>query len=431
MSYFVLGSSLNYRDYLQAKSFVRDITLGSAAIVSEIDRSSREVIGSVQDFAERGADLQEAITEGVEQICSNLGDIRGGIAELNATFHWGFASLASEVGRVNDSLQELLHLARNPAQTWAYNQFEIARDAFRKRLYPEALEALARAIEGQGSSPGYRLDHRFHFIRGLIFLGDVSNSTDLIDLEKAREAFEAAARYAAADFPDDAARSYLFAGWAAYCGDHARDALELTKKCLEIGPQQNSEALFQLAKVAAHLGMTREALASLRKACDIDVNFATKAASDGDFRAHPEALAAFLRSLLEQKRTRAETAIRKAREGLREGGTEVGQAFLAGIEAEMEIPTALAERGTILSYEESIRETKQIVRRLWGVIGSERQAKAARERRGNEVLRQERIPAATLSQRPPPRAAGRGCLGGFAALLGVLSATIVLWLAGH
>ena len=59
------------------------------------------------------------------------------VNRLNAKFDWGFSQLIAGIGRTNDSLEELIATAKTPAETWAYEQHEIARDAIRRELYPE------------------------------------------------------------------------------------------------------------------------------------------------------------------------------------------------------------------------------------------------------------------------------------------------------
>ncbi len=105
--------------------------------------------------------LREDVTEGFQTLSYQLADISSDLQELNSSMHWGFSELISGVGQINDSLAALIQIAKTPAQAWAYEQYEIARDASRKHLYPEALEALDHAINGFGDHTGYRLEWRF------------------------------------------------------------------------------------------------------------------------------------------------------------------------------------------------------------------------------------------------------------------------------
>jgi hypothetical protein len=165
LSGYSKGVRPQYRDYLQAKSFVGDITESVKDVEYSISESSREMIGTMEQIHERGYELVASsisemgsqLSEGFETVSWKLDDISEGIDALNAKFDWGFSRMIAGIGRVNDSLQELVAIAKTPAETWAYEQYEIARDAIRRGLYPEAAEALLKAINGHGDHVGYKL----------------------------------------------------------------------------------------------------------------------------------------------------------------------------------------------------------------------------------------------------------------------------------
>jgi len=283
MSNYVFGTSLSYSDYLKAKSFERglkrQISSSAKSIVASNEELQRENISVLRD-------ISSSMAAGFESVSLEIGDLSAEIRELNATFHWGFSELLTEAGRINDSLEELVQLAKTPAQTWAYEQFEIARDADRKGLYEEALEYLNRAINGYGGQTGYNLEYRFHFLLGRIRLGSFRNySTEIVRLPEAERSFLYAARYAAQDAPKEAAQALLAAGWAAYCQGEVTKADEHTRQALTLDPDL-AEAYFQLAKISAHIDNVQDALAPLRQAIALDRGYTIKAAADEDFRKH-------------------------------------------------------------------------------------------------------------------------------------------------
>lgn len=118
---------------------------------------------------------------------------------------------------------------------------------------------------------------------GVIRLGDIEHyDRTLMDLTKAEESLLLAARYAKTDYPNDAARAFLSAGWTAYCQGKMKEALAYTEQALLLHPKL-SEALFQAAKVRMALGEVDKALPALGKAIDLDRFYTLKAAGDGDF----------------------------------------------------------------------------------------------------------------------------------------------------
>ncbi|MEI8102702.1 MAG: SUMF1/EgtB/PvdO family nonheme iron enzyme [Chlorobium sp.] len=316
MSNYVWGTSLSHADYLQAKSFVSDVksaTRDAARKVSmDISRQTRDVIASNESLHREQMELLTASTDrtvgalndGFERISYSMDAgfdrLSDDISELNATFHWGFGAVLASLGHMNDTLSELVKIAKTPVQTVAFNHFEIARDAFRQGLYRESLEELDKAILGDHTSSGYKLEWRFHQMKGTLQLGFADCDMSLYDLAKAEESFLTAARYGKTDYPHDAGRAFLSAGWAAYCQGKMKEALAHTEQAMALHPEMG-EVFFQASKVQMALGEVESALPMLAKAIDLDCFYALKAAGDGDFQPHDAQLRGFLEALRKEK----------------------------------------------------------------------------------------------------------------------------------
>ncbi len=123
-----------------------------------------------------------AMNEGFDRLSYGLEEISAGISELNTTFHWGFSQVIAVLVTMNDALSELIKIAKTPVQTVAFNHFEIARDAYRQGLYKECIEELDKAIAGDHTSSGYKLEWRFHQMKGSLQLGFAEGDLSLMDL---------------------------------------------------------------------------------------------------------------------------------------------------------------------------------------------------------------------------------------------------------
>jgi tetratricopeptide (TPR) repeat protein len=310
MSYYVLGSRLSYLDYLQAKSFedsfkgeISRQTRGfENSFKSEISKQTRSIIGSNEE-------LRGRFVSGIEELSDGLERLSFDVRELTATFQWGFSELLTAVGQVNDSLRELVKTAKTPAQTWAYEQFEGARDAFRQGLYQEALEYLDRAINGYAGNTGHKLEYRFHYLKGTIRLGSFQNtSKEIVDLNQAENAFVNASRYARHDHPAEAARALLAAGWAAYCQGKIPEATQYSQQAISLMPEF-AEAYFQLAKIQMHAGAPESALPNLERAIQLDRAYSIKAAGDGDFMRYEGRVKALIESLRQRAKKEVESLI--------------------------------------------------------------------------------------------------------------------------
>jgi len=346
MSTFVFGSSLSYADYLQARSFEK-------SVANEIRAQTRSLIASNEQLVREHISLTAGLTEGFERLAF---DVEAGLTELNATFEWGISKILIELGKTNDSLAKLVKAAKTPAQTWACEQFEIARDAFRRELYPEALESLNRAINGYAGNTGYRLDHRFHFLLGTIRMGSYTNwSPEILDLAEAENAFLLAAKYAGGAEPRESGHAFLAAGWAAYCQGNIEAAILHTKQAIGMVPLCG-EAFYQLAKIFAHVRKCDECLAQLCEAVALDRNYILRAGSDGDFKRIDADLNQFLSKLCDGARARADELILKTRRRLAGASREKIEEYplvtlcsLDGVERELSKAEASIQTGTYFS----------------------------------------------------------------------------------
>jgi len=315
MSYS-LDNRFSYKEYLTAQKFVEDIkstTINTGqSITMDISNQTLKLLASneslkrenIRVIEKQGDSLKRSLDKGFSRISYDImcgiEQISNNISELNSTFHWGFSQILSRINRMNDSLEMLVNIAKTPTQTVAYEQYEMARDAFRKGLYKESLEFLDRAINGDHTSTGYKLEWRFHQMMGTILLGFVGCDFELMDLSRAEDSFLLAARYSKSDFPDHSAKAFFSAGWAAYCQGKIKEALVHTNQAIKIMPNF-AEAFFQAAKIQIALDEVDASFISLSKAIDHDVFYALKAAGDKDFQRYDDTLREFLTSIRKKK----------------------------------------------------------------------------------------------------------------------------------
>lgn len=312
------GRGPSWEAYLQKRDLVAVVNGGvrrSAEYLSAcMGEHSRAIVGSVealeQSLDNRLGELNGSLTGGLsvanrshEIVADRLSEVNRSLDDLVEAFTWGFEEVLASIGGMNRTLRELLKASEAPEQKKAYEQYSFARDAFRKSLYPEALEALDKAINGvAGISTGYKLEWRFHYLRGIILLGSYKTpDIALLDSAAAEEAFLTAARYSRKDYPQDAGRALLAAGWAAYVqtpsspGSLAR-AQAHTAESIKMDSQKG-ESWFQAAKFSMAANKTERGCMLLRKAADFGGVYIAKAAADGDFKKHGAIFACLLDEL--------------------------------------------------------------------------------------------------------------------------------------
>jgi len=296
-------------------SILTGMNLMGGQLSSSMDRGFAQVGSSINQlgnavgagFDQLGATMSDgfgqlgsAMYDGFAQLGGQMDQIAGEIAGLNASFQWGFGQMIAQMGGMNDSLNTLIKLAREEVQRLAYNHFEIARDAFRRQLYEDCLEELGKAISGDHVSSGYKLEWRFHQMQGVIRLGYFGCEPSLVDPAQAEQSFLLAAKYARADFPEEAAKAYLSAGWAAFVQGKLPEALKYTDQAVS-ADSDLTEAVFQAAKFRMADGRPGDALPLLRTAIDAAPAYVVKASADGDFQRHQDELDGFLEAMRQEQ----------------------------------------------------------------------------------------------------------------------------------
>lgn len=280
---YAYSAGLNWPDYLKVNE-IRDVGEDVRNVQYEISSANKSLIATNEQLTQvisresqdASAQICSSIDGGFYEISGQLQGLQDTVSDLIDVIRFGFENLTKAVDRLNDSIIELIKIARTPAQTWAYNQFEIAREAYTKKLYPEALEALDQAISGRGDNPGYQLEYRFHFLKGDILLGN-AKSLDLsvINAAAAEQSFSYAARYAYDEYPQEAAKAFIAAAFAAYIQGKIPQSIEYCKKGIALN-NSIGEGWFQLAKNHMHLGHIDKALPSLKNAIDINREYVFK-----------------------------------------------------------------------------------------------------------------------------------------------------------
>ena len=274
---------MTYHQYLQAREFSDsiqyEISAQAKSIIASTNRAASAQMTQMQEIGRSQVDAMVTVSQSVADLRQEM--VRG-FDEIGSILEYGFSDLMVAASRTNDLLEELLQAVKTPSQTWAYEQFAIGRDAYRRGLYQDALESVGKAIDGFHGNIGYRSEHRFHFLMGLIRLGDFrNNSSEIVDLAQAESAFRLASHYAQHDDPDGAGLALLYAARTANLRGKYELALELADKAEKDGPL--AAVLYERAVAQIELGLITEAHEGLKDALSMERNLLVKAAGDPHF----------------------------------------------------------------------------------------------------------------------------------------------------
>lgn len=224
MSVYYSGSGLTWKQYLQADSFVQDITgqvkRSGEGIKMAISDKTRSIIASNDALArEFGA--------GFDSLNSTLdwgfGRVIGEVAELRAEFSYGMGLVLEQLRIQNrildgilDRLDAIHETLKHPLLTQARELSKIGMDRTLKGLLQEGLEALLESAEKN------RTDFLVQLQIGKLYLYGRNATDDVIDPPKAEEHLRLSARYANSEIshlPDAAkycAEAFLHAAIACY-----------------------------------------------------------------------------------------------------------------------------------------------------------------------------------------------------------------------
>jgi hypothetical protein len=214
-------------------------------LVASENAATREAIADHAYVMAEGFKLLDRTTsEGFQLLHADLRDQGEQLREISSTLGTGFALIETRLGDLGASLEELIEIAQTPEQTWAYEQFHTAIQAQRRGLYPEAFESVTRAIDGFGTHPGYKLEHRFHRLLGHIRWAASDDSVR--DFAKAEKSYLDATRLAETVNKSEASHCLLRAAELAY---HRKDFGEAEKRSMRaLKFHDGGEQRFLLAK---------------------------------------------------------------------------------------------------------------------------------------------------------------------------------------
>ncbi len=282
---YVPGRGMSYSTFLNLKQLDTSNRFGMA-------QATKEIIGSNEQLAKRGFAVQEGVAREIAvlsfTIMRSSAEARQSSESLTNALYWGFSRLARSLDRMDDSLKELVRLASTPAQTWAYEQFEVARAQYTRGWYQKSLESIQRALYGHQSNVGYETEYRFHLLLGKLHLGSwlgrsPNTSESVVDPQHAEQAFLKAYEYYWGTNADaECAEILLWAARAAFVQENLERAEQHAARSVQL--HKSGEGLYFLARILAHQeGKGEEAIKNLLLAFESSSTYWVRAGGVGEF----------------------------------------------------------------------------------------------------------------------------------------------------
>ena len=342
MSIWYPGSGLTYGQYLQANSFVRDVTgqikTTGKALQAKVSNQTLQLVASNRELSHQfksGFDsMNNTLEWGFDRIEYMLQDVNASIDSLHADFNYGMGLLLEQIQIQNkllmtliDKLDAIHKTLQSPTLTQAREFYHIGCERLTKGLLDKALEAFLESEKKNDT------DFFTQFLIGKLYLYGIDDDDNVVDLEKAKQHLFLAARYAKAEISTDAsfsklaAEALLHTSIAIYAqlGEKGvtkttellQEAARITAEATKLNPTF-IEAYYHLSKYYALLNESTTSMDNLKKAVVADRNYAIKVDIDHAFDHVRSSVIELLNKLKEQKMNENKTKIHQAEQYLKE-----------------------------------------------------------------------------------------------------------------
>jgi tetratricopeptide (TPR) repeat protein len=263
-----------------AKRFEQSLTKAGDRMALQLNRGEQgtavlEGLGAIEN----------SLTSEIGDLQYELQNISAGIGGLRADFHILMGDVAWKLERQTATLKEILWTLQAPLDTASKELRARAEDAYRNGWYEEALADFL-----QSEQKNYQ-DFAVHRSIGNIHL------YHLVDLVKAAEYFQKAAKYARPRDNKQAAEAEYFAGVAFGLQKDFDSALNHMREATSLDPEF-SDAYYSCATFAMLLGHDTIVLQSLEKAILGDARYFDRCRNDPCFNGLRDQIDSLLARLL-------------------------------------------------------------------------------------------------------------------------------------
>lgn len=291
----IQDATIGIRDDIRASAYAQ------LAMGAEIRNDIQTNTNAIQDMA---FGLNCAIRESTYTVVASQAMLtqtfKQGFNAVNNMLDLGFSMVSSKLDAMTDricsKLDEIHDILNNPLLTASRELYRRALDEYKRGLYEEALQSCTGAVEKN------KTDFISWYLLGHIYLFGAGKFSNVVDVDKAEEAFFNAAKYIDYDLgkSDEAnalgSEIYYYLGYARLIKSNdllvENNNAESVKKMEEAESAsreasrlsvENLLAVYEQAKELHFLGRDDEALQLIEKLIRADKNYALRACNDKNF----------------------------------------------------------------------------------------------------------------------------------------------------
>jgi tetratricopeptide (TPR) repeat protein len=307
----VMNSTNDYRKDME--TFAKDQIKSIDNLQQSIDMQTVAIVASqaalANTFNQGFGRIDNSLTKGFSDVTNQLGSMTASIS----TFFLNHEKSMNRIGtQICGKLDAIYDAVSNPVQTGARNYYNNAVQNYKGGIFDDALENLKKALDI------YKSDYLSWFLLGKVYTFGVSKYANVIDLDRAIDAFQNAEKYInqykqeSQDAKHMAAEIFFHMGFAQFAKSNdllrenkkaeSDEMLVAAKSWFEYSYRYSSnmlEALFYAAKCKNLLGKTDDAMRDLTTLVLKDRNYCIKFYANPDFENLKNSFDAFINSLKE------------------------------------------------------------------------------------------------------------------------------------
>lgn len=277
--------------YNQGQEIRNDIQASTAMNINAIQGMAMGITSDIRESTYAVVASQRMLAKTFNQ----------GFSSVNNTINLGFGLVGNKIDvlseEVSSKLDEIQDILNNPRLTQSRELYREALRSYKRGFYEEALEDCLGAIEKN------KTDYISWYLLGLIYLYGAGENSNVINLDKAEEAFTNAAKYIKPDIAksDEAklfasdiyynlgfsrlakSNDYLIENKVDDSNTKLLEAEEASRTSYQLS-KENLLARYEHAKSLHFLGKDDEVLKILEELIRKEKNFAIKSMNDENFK---------------------------------------------------------------------------------------------------------------------------------------------------
>ena len=277
--------------YNQGQEIRNDIQASTAMNINAIQGMAMGITSDIRESTYAVVASQQMLAKTFNQ----------GFSSVNNTINLGFGLVGNKIDvlseEVSSKLDEIQDILNNPRLTQSRELYREALRSYKRGFYEEALEDCLGAIEKN------KTDYISWYLLGLIYLYGAGENSNVINLDKAEEAFANAAKYIKPDIPKSneakllasdiyynlgfsrlaKSNDYLIENKVDDSNTKLLEAEEASRTSYQLS-KENLLARYEHAKSLHFLGKDDEVLKILEELIRKEKNFAIKSMNDENFK---------------------------------------------------------------------------------------------------------------------------------------------------